>query len=40
VFVRLLEDRSKVDVVVVSSDGEGARAEVSACVGMSACNGA
>jgi len=32
VFVRLLEDRSKVDVVVVSSNGQGARAEVSACV--------
>ena len=37
VFVRLLEDRSKVDVVVVSSNGQGARAEVSACVGMSGC---
>jgi len=26
-----------VDVVVVSSNGQGARAEVSACVGMSGC---
>jgi GTPase SAR1 family protein len=40
VFVRLLEDRSKVDVVVVSSNGQGARAEVSACVSMSGCKAA
>jgi GTPase SAR1 family protein len=39
VFVRLLEDRSKVDVVVVSCDGDGARSEVRAFAAATAHTG-
>jgi signal recognition particle receptor subunit beta len=39
VFVRLLDDRSKVDVVAMSSKREVAHAEVSACSGMDARKG-